>query len=829
MPEFKTKETMKTLLSAGSRAKTILVAAILMLPVFLLAEGSWPKEIRTAKSTVIMYQPQPDSMKRDHLFTRAAISITTQENPTPVFGAIWTDSKFSTDRESGICTIFDVNILNVRFPGIDTISLAKIQNFTKILEEEASSWNMEFSLDELKATLALNQTAVRKSAEFKNDPPEIIFARQNSVLVSYDGDPVFKDVENAGLQRAVNTPFLVLRDMQDRTYYLNGGNYWYKSQDPVKAAWMNIQAPSPNVSRYFEELKKQQDNADANDPMAGTDQPGSKKKGIPQIIVRTRPAELVQSQGDPKYSPIQGTQLLYVTNTDDNIFMTIDDNNYYILISGRWYRSSSLTGSWSFIDSENLPADFSRIPEGSDKDIVLASIAGTDASRDAVMDAQIPQTAAVDRQTAKCVVYYDGDPKFERIRGTDLARGLNTASTVLLYRNVYYVCDNAVWFVGPGPAGPWEVATSIPDDIQRIPPDDPAYNVKYVYIYDVQPDVVYIGYTPGYTGCYVYGPTVVYGTGWVYQPYYGTYYYPHPRTYGFCMHYNPWFGWSMGYTMTSGWFHYGHTGRWGYHGGWWGPPMYRPPYHPPYNHYYGSRPPAYREGHNTVNISNNRTNIYNRRTDGSARPVRQTSDNRQAPGDRNGNDRTRPGNNTNSREAKPPVRTGGEKNNVFTDRKGDVYRNDNGNWQKHNGRDWESAQPKTDDRTAKPPVRDDRTAQPPVRDDRTAKPPVQQERTPLPPVREDRTPKPPVQQERIAQPPVQQNRPPQPPAQQNRISQPPAQQNSGFNRQEMDMQNQARQRGTQNNNNRSNVQRAAPAAPAAPAAKARTGDGGRKR
>ncbi|MEI7661017.1 MAG: hypothetical protein WCK34_02405, partial [Bacteroidota bacterium] len=48
-------------------------------------------------------------------------------------------------------------------------------------------------------------------------------------------------------------------------------------------------------------------------------------------------------------------------------------------------------------------------------------------------------------------------------------------------------------------------------------------------------------------------------------------------------------------------------------------------------------------------------------------------------------------------------------------------------------------------------------------------------------------------------PPVQQAQP----RQQDR--------NSGFNRQEMERQNQARQRGTQNTNNRSNVQQAAPA------------------
>ena len=736
----------------------ILMTCVLFIPVLLLAEGSWPKEIKTAKSTIVIYQPQPDSMKGDHLYTRAAISFTTPKIIAPVFGAVWSDSRFSTDRESGKCTIFDIKILNVRFPGIDTIDPTKVQHFKKILEEEAAKWEMEFSLDELKSSLALNKVAAGKSADFKNDPPEIIYEKQNSVLVLFDNDPVFKESGTSGLKRAINTPFLVLQDVKDNSYYLFGADYWYKSSDPVKSPWKNIPKPPSNVAKYFDELKKQFDYSDPNALKAENKQSGNKTAGAPNIVVRTKPSELIQSKGEPKYAPIQGTQLLYMTNTDDNIFMTIDKNQYFILISGRWYQSSVIAGPWSFIDSENLPPDFARIPEGSEKDIVLASIAGTNAAKDAVMDAQIPQTAAVDRKSAKCEVKYDGDPKFEKIKGTSLARGMNTSSTVLLFDKTYYVCDNAVWFIGHGPTGPWVVATSIPDEIQKIPPEDPSYNVKYVYIYDVQPDVVYIGYTPGYTGCYIYGTTVVYGTGWAYPPFYGPYYYPRPVTYGFSMNYNPWFGWSMGYSMSVGWCTFSVGGPMGHPGGWWGPPMYRPPYPPPYNHYYGSRPPAYRGGGNTININNSHnTNIYNNRTDGSAKPARQPSASvRPATGNQTGNkqpgvnDKTRPGSNTGTKDAKPSDRAAGQKNNVYTDGKGDVYRNNNGDWQKNNGKNWESTQPKQQDRTVQP-------------------------------------------------------------KQQDKPVQPKTQDRSGFNQQEMDKQNSARERGTQNMNNRSSMQQSSPA------------------
>ena len=109
--------------------KRILLTSILFIPVSLMADGNWPKEINTTKSNIIIYQPEPDSMVGDHLYSRAAISFTSAKFPTPVFGAIWSDSRFSTDRESGMCTIYDVKILNVRFPGIDTVDPAKVENF----------------------------------------------------------------------------------------------------------------------------------------------------------------------------------------------------------------------------------------------------------------------------------------------------------------------------------------------------------------------------------------------------------------------------------------------------------------------------------------------------------------------------------------------------------------------------------------------------------------------------------------------------------------------------------------------------------------------------
>jgi len=282
------------------------------------------------------------------------------------------------------------------------------------------------------------------------------------------------------------------------------------------------------------------------------------------------------------------------------------------------------------------------------------------------MDAQIPQTAKVDRKTATCTVKYDGEPKFEKIEGTSLYLAQNTGSTVIRSANDYYAVENGVWFKSSKPDGPWQVSDERPKDVDNIPASSEAYNTKYVYIYESTPQYVYVGYTTGYMGCYVYGPVVVYGTGYYYNPWYGAYYYPRPVTYGFSMHYNPWTGWSMGFHYSYGFFSF-HFYTGGYHG-YLGPPIYRPPYYPHYHGgMYGGRGPTYIGGDVNINIGNS-NNIYNRRNGVSTNDIKRSGINQSKPA------------------------TSNIKNNMVTDKQGNVFqKNQQGNWQQRDGNTWKPA------------------------------------------------------------------------------------------------------------------------------------------
>jgi hypothetical protein len=141
------------------------------------------------------------------------------------------------------------------------------------------------------------------------------------------------------------------------------------------------------------------------------------------------------------------TKLLYVTNTEDNIFLDVPLQDYYVLLSGRLYQSKSLTGPWTWVSGSNIPRDFAEIPPGSPKGAVLASVPGTEQATEAVIANQIPQTAAVRRSEARLEVRYDGPPQFRPIEGTSLEYAVNTSTDVIHAGGRYYACHNAVWFV----------------------------------------------------------------------------------------------------------------------------------------------------------------------------------------------------------------------------------------------------------------------------------------------------------------------------------------------------------------------------------------------
>ena len=602
----------------------------------------WPKELETKNKAIItLYQPQLESLNGNILEGRMAITINPADKDI-IFGAVWFKATMSTDKDSRIVTLEKMDIVRSHFP--DIMEEEKVEQFARLLEDEMESWNLDMSMDRLSASLEEVENLKELSDQFNNDPPNIYFRNSPSLLLLIDGDPIWKKDDDSGLEYVVNTAFFIVKS--GKSYYIRGGDYWYKSNEVLQGYEYTKKVPG-KVEKFASDNLVKEDNPDESE---------YKPDSPPDLILDTKPAELIVVDGKTEYKPIEGTELLFVANTESDVIMDIGSQQHYVLLGGRWYHSKSLEdGDWKFQEPGDLPDGFEKIPEDSDMTSVRASIPGTPEAQTALLEQSIPQTATIDRKTATVEVTYDGDPEFEKIEGTSMSYAKNTDKSVLLIEGKYYCVDDAVWFVSDQPKGPWTVSDSRPDQIDEIPPESPVYNVKYTYVYESTPEVVYVGYLPGYTYSYVYGGVVVYGTGYYYRPWYRYYYYPRPVTFGFGVHWNPYTGWGFSFGVSFGWMSWRfHPYRYGY----WGARGYRHGYRHGYRRgYYAGRRAGYARGYAAGQSNAAKRNVYNNRNG-----VARTSD--------------RSANRVNSK-ARPTNKS----NNMYADRNGNVYqRNKDGNF-----------------------------------------------------------------------------------------------------------------------------------------------------
>lgn len=573
----------------------LLVLAGAEAPAARLTPDPWPRELETPEgSTITVYQPQMETLKGDILGGRAAVSVTGKDDRTPRFGVVFFSASVSVDRDDRSVEIRRATISRVRFPDLTPV---EEKAFARMLEAEVPRWKLVLSYDQVLESVKVAEREKRSAEGLRNDPPRILFAEEPTVLVTLDGRPQLREVEGTSLKVVLNTPLLMVLDTRSGRYYLSGGKtWWYEADDPT-GPWRTIGGPPAEIAALAAKAAEagKRDGADART----LDEDGTEAARPPRIVVATEPTELIVSEGKPSFKPVAGASadLLSMENTESDVLLDVPSQQYYVRLSGRWFRSKALMGgTWTHVPPDGLPATFADVAPGSRAGEIRASVPGTDEAEDALLDAQIPETRAVKRSGATLDVRYDGEPEFTTVEGTRTEYASNSSASVLRIRGRYYACDDAVWYVADDPGGPWLLADSIPsDELDLIPPSSPVYNVKYVRIYDTTPDEVYFGYTPGYLGAYPWHGTVVWGTGWHYRPWIGsTFWWPRPCTWGFNARYTPWDGWGFGYSWSHpffsvgfGWGDWFRPSGWGrpsrahggrHHSGWFGPGGYRPPH-----------------------------------------------------------------------------------------------------------------------------------------------------------------------------------------------------------------------------------------------------------
>lgn len=507
----------------------------------------WPVQVTDNGRTFLIYQPQVDKWENNRLGGRSAVSVRNDASGQQNFGVIYFSARTEIDQGSRTVTVRDAVVSKVDFPAV--AGGAGVDDYLSVLRPQFAAHTWRIAQDRLQSDMEIDRLSQQSSSQpLKNDPPRILYSERPAVLVPIDGNPVLRPVVDTGLMRVANTRALILQDKATSRYYLFVSDHWMESQ-ALEGPWSVAANPSAQLEQT-RQLATQQDQVDLLDADAGE---GAATPASVSVFVSTTPTELLQTDGPAQYAPIERTQLLYVTNSPNKLFLDLRTQNHYALISGRWYRTNTLTqGQWSYVPAASLPGDFAMIPAEHPTESVRAAVPGTPQAREAVIANSVPQVATVARSAAHLEITYDGNPVFQPIEGTALQSAVNSPVPVIRVSEAsFYALDNGVWFVASWPFGPWTVTSYVPSVIYSIPRSSPLYYVTYVRVYDATPEVVYVGYTPGYVGSYVSSDNVVvYGTGWPYRPWIGSVWYGAPFTWGFGFsfvyswwHPYPWYSW----------------------------------------------------------------------------------------------------------------------------------------------------------------------------------------------------------------------------------------------------------------------------------------------
>ena len=525
-----------------------LLLLLLAAPAFADDTPWYPRTLESENGSAVIYAPQIEAWEDfETIKARVAFSVSQTRSEKSWYGTMLFTAQTDTDIRAREVLLHDVEILELAIEGLDESSAEY-----GLIRDGFTSMSRKVPLDLVIAYLP-KDIPLDSSNALNSKPPTIFVSETPAILLFVDGEPRFLPVEGTSLQFVLNTPWDLLREGEDGPLYLCHDDAWLTAGE-LDADWQWAKS----LSKGFEQLP-----AGANWDRTRACLPGDASKpdvpatAPPKVFYSSGPAELLLTDGEPAWSPIGDRGLTYASNSEQELFRVGED--YYVLLSGRWFTTGSLGGPWS--RAQELPGEFQDIPpEDSDNphemSYVRSSVPGTEEAWEAALIASIPRKAEIRRGSEAELdieVTYAGEPVFEPIEETGIEMAVNTSFQVLRYRDVYYLCHNATWLTSLAPRGPWTFADKIPEAFATIPPSSPAYNTTFATIDGSDPEYIQYAYSSGYEGAYVEEETVVQGTGYsspsisigfsyVYSSGYPYPYYPYywwPPTYGYGSWYNP--------------------------------------------------------------------------------------------------------------------------------------------------------------------------------------------------------------------------------------------------------------------------------------------------
>ena len=340
-------------------------------------DQGWPREYSNPEGQrLLAFQPQVESWDDyARLTMRVAVALSTSEGEEPIYGAVHASADTETDLEERTVVVFNFELHDGTFPGIAEDSSAVLLEIIRTTLPDASR---TIALDRVLAYM--DQPLLGPGAEGLSVEPPVIFVSETPArLVLFDGEPILSPIDDTELMYALNTNWEMFLASGESSYYLRDESVWYVAGEYTGPWQASVELPD-DIQNLPDDGNWEYVKASFPATFVAADQ-------VPEIFVSTTPAELIALDGPPELTPIEGTRLLSVENTEQDLFFHAADARYYFLVSGRWFATDDLVGGeWTWV--AELPEDFASIPSDHAHARVLASVPGTLQAAEAVLGAK---------------------------------------------------------------------------------------------------------------------------------------------------------------------------------------------------------------------------------------------------------------------------------------------------------------------------------------------------------------------------------------------------------------------------------------------------------
>lgn len=194
--------------------------------------------------------------------------------------------------------------------------------------------------------------------------PMVYYSATPAEIIVFSGRPQWTPIPGTQLSYAANTDSTVFKYTPTGAFYYLTSGRWFTTTTPIMGGWTfaTYTLPSdfahiPPTSPAGKVLASVPGTPEAEDAVLIAQIPTSVTVNAAQAAQEVK----VSYVGEPQFQPIEGTTMLYATNTPNKVIEI--GSQYYLCYQGVWFVSSTPQGPWQ--TAQTVPQVIYTIPPSS--------------------------------------------------------------------------------------------------------------------------------------------------------------------------------------------------------------------------------------------------------------------------------------------------------------------------------------------------------------------------------------------------------------------------------------------------------------------------------